>query len=314
MSSFSVLVVNWNGREDLRACLRSLGGQSDRDFEIVVVDNGSSDGSLEMVRDGFPEVVLIDAGENLGFAEGNNRGIPRCRGEWVICLNCDAEAEPGFVEALRAAASESAADVGMLQARMVFKQRPHIINSAGVLLRSGGRFVDRGFDEPVERYRERVEIFCPSAGAAAYRRTMLEAIRLDTGYFDRTFFMYFEDVDLGWRARLAGWSALYVPTATVKHAFHGSASRKGQHFVALHCKKNRIRTLLKNASWPLVGRGVPLTTFDTAWSLLRGGPASLGAIGQAVRDGLAQRGEVERVRRVSRQDIERRFVLPLRHA
>src|SRR5713101_5004470 len=116
--------------------------------------------------------------------------------------------------------------VGMLQSRIVFKQRPDQTNSTGVLLFRNGTIVDRAYEKSVRADESVEEIFCVSAGAALYRRAMLEDIRLASGFFDRTFFMYFEDVDLGWRGRLAGWSAVYVPSARVLHAFQGSSSRR----------------------------------------------------------------------------------------
>ena len=253
-------------------------------------------------------VVLVDAGENLGFAEGCNRGIERATGEWIATLNNDATATPTWIASLRAAASAGDARLGMVQSQILLKQDPTKRNSTGVLVYADGFIVDRGYGEPIVENERREEIFCSGAGAALYRRAMLDEIRLESGVFDRTFFMYFEDVDLGWRARLAGWSAHYVPSATVLHAFHGSSSSKGRHFVALQCKKNRIRTLLKNASWRLVAEGTPLSAFDGAWSLYRGGAASAGQLSQAVRDGLWQRADVKHIARVGRRDVERRWL------
>ncbi len=304
----SIVLVNWNSKDDLRQCLQSLAAQTERDFEVIVVDNGSTDGSLEMVRDEFGSVRLIAAGENLGFAEGCNRGIEQARGAWVAMLNNDTVAQPNWVAELRRVADGAAADVGVLQARLLFKHDPGRTNSTGVLVFSGGEFVDRDYDAPVRPDDAGGEIFCASAGAALYRRAMLDAVRLETGYFDRTFFMYYEDVDLGWRCRLGGWSAHYLPAATVHHAFHGSAARRGNDFVRRHCFRNRVRVLCKNASWSYVLGCMPRLLSEFAWYLLRVGPSAFRDYAAAWRDGVAQRGAVSRISRVLRRDVERRWV------
>jgi hypothetical protein len=304
----AVVVVNWNARDDLLRCLRSLAAQSDAALETIVVDNGSSDDSCEAVRREFPEIHLIATGENLGFAEGCNRGLAAAGSDWVATLNNDAEADRRWIEVLRRAAREAAPDVGMIQSRILFRQRPEITNSTGVAIHKNGVFVDRDFERPAAATARGEEIFCPSAGAALYRRRMLCEARLPSGFFDRTFFMYFEDVDLGWRCRLAGWRALYSPDAIVLHDFHGSSRRVAGDFVHWHCGRNRIRTLLKNASWRYVARALPYVAGDFARSLHgRGGEAVLG-YARAVRDGLGQRAAVTRLAQRRRREIELRWV------
>ena len=304
----SVLIVNWNSRDALGDCLASLEAQTDGNFETVVVDNGSVDGSVEMVKERFARTVLVETGENLGFAEGCNRGIAVCTQPWVATLNNDAAASPDWICELRAAAKAGGNRVGMLQSRIVFKQRPDQTNSTGVLLFRNGTIVDRAYEKSV-RADERVEeIFCVSAGAALYRRAMLEDIRLASGFFDRTFFMYFEDVDLGWRGRLAGWSAVYVPSARVLHAFQGSSSRRGKHFVSLHCRRNRMRALVKNGSLPYALRCVPRFARDLFWSISKEGWKAVPDYVAAIGDAMAQRAAVSRLMRVDRREVERRWV------
>jgi GT2 family glycosyltransferase len=307
VNGISVLIVNWNSREDLLRCLGSLEAQTDREFEVVVVDNGSSDGSVEAVRASFPSAKLVETGANLGFAEACNRGLDVCTGEWIVTLNNDARADPAFIARLREAAAAGGPRLGMVQALIVFDREPPRTNSTGVVMRGDGAFVDRDFDAPPEESSAAGEVFCVSAGAALYRRAMLDEIRLSTGVFDRTFFMYFEDVDLGWRARLAGWEARYVPEAIVHHRFHASSGRRGRHFVALHCYRNRLRTLLKNGSWARVVRTVPHSALYFARAIYAGGPAEIPRTLRAVVDGLRQRREVEQVGKLSRGDVERRW-------
>lgn len=307
----SVLIINWNGCDVLRDCLASLAAQTEADFEIVVVDNGSSDASCEMVRAEFPSVRLVPSGENLGFAEGCNRGILACQKPWIFVLNNDTRVEPRAIAELRAAARAGGSRLGMLQPRIVFMDRPHLTNSTGVLLYSDGKFIDRDFAAPLRPEDTPAEIFCVSAGAALYRRQMLEAVQLPTGVFDRSFFMYYEDVDLGWRCRLAGWEARYIPSALVYHRFHGSEQAQKRAFVATHCHANKVRTLLKNASLGYIKKVLPRVLMTDVAPLLhhqRG--AAFGLLADAVVDGLRQRALVSRLALRPRPDIERRWAVP----
>jgi GT2 family glycosyltransferase len=306
--SISVVLVNWNAKEDLRSALASLDQQTDRDFQTIVVDNGSTDGSLAMMRAEFPWVLAVDGGTNLGFAEGCNRGIESASGAWVAVLNNDAVAAPDWIFHLRRAAAEGGPRLGMVQARILFKQRPTMINSTGVLIYWHGMFIDRDYDAPVSEHEASTDVFCVSAGAALYRRAMLDELRLESGFFDRTFFMYFEDVDLGWRARLAGYSAVYEPKATVYHAFHGSSQRRGAHFVRLQCGKNRLRTVLKNGSKSYIATSSPRIFIDFLWALVRQGPRAVPEFWAAGASGLSQRRAVGEIAREERRSIERQWL------
>ena len=305
----SVVIVNWNSREDLRACLASLREQTHRDLEVIVVDNGSTDGSVEMVRESFPEVVLLAERENLGFAEGCNRGIAKSTGPWVAMLNNDTVADPDWARALVEAAEKAPPDCGMLQSLLLYRDRPDTVNSTGIELTRTGGGRDRDEGTPWRPQHGLTEIFCPTAGAAAYKREMLEAIRLPTGYFDRDHFMYFEDMDLGWRARLAGWSAYFVPDSKVLHTWHGSSKRLGRSWLVVVSRTNRIRTLLKNASLPFLLRTSPKTAYEIAELLWHGrAKAGLKLLG-AVKHSVLVRREVERLAKQERRSIEERWVV-----
>lgn len=307
--SISVVIVNWNSKDDLRECLASLESQSDRDFDTIVVDNGSTDGSIEMLSAEFSATRLVATGENLGFAEGCNRGILESRGAWVATLNNDAVASPTWIAELRAAADAGPPKLAMIQSRILFKHDLGRMNSTGVLICSDGAFIDRDYDRLVKDTDSGDEVFCASAGAAMYRRTMLDELRLDTGYFDRSFFMYYEDVDLGWRGRLAGWTTRYVPSATVYHAFHASAARRGNQFVFAHCYRNRLRVLLKNASLSYILQSSPRVIRELLWCISRRGPKALGEYWKAFADGYSQRKVVEQLRRVERRAVERSWIV-----
>lgn len=180
-------------------------------------------------------------------------------------------------------------------------------NDAKLFRRRGG-FQDREFGSTWDGRSELEEIFCASAGAALYRRSMLQAVRLPTGIFDRDFGLYFEDVDLGWRGRLAGWSAVLAPRAVAYHVRHGSAQRRGNRFVELQCRRNRVGTLLKNASASLLVRSLPGTLRDAILLLVRGGPAGACGYLRSIGRALSQRSNVTALSRVSRRDVEHRWL------
>ena len=139
---------------------------------------------------------------------------------------------------------------------------------------------------------------------------MLEALWLPSGYLDRTFFMYVEDVDLGWRARLAGWTARYVPEARVRHRCEASSRKHGRYWTTLKIRENRVRALLKNASPQLIAAALPQTLWDAAKSVARTDLGALRALLRAFRDGLAQRAAVSRLATVDRRALERAWTEP----
>lgn len=303
----SVVIVNWNSRDDLAQCLDSIGAQTYAELEVIVVDNGSQDGSVELMRERYPQFRLLDEGENLGFAEGCNRGFAAATGEWLAVLNNDAVAEPRWAEALAKAALEAPPEVGMLQSLMLFKQRPDVVNSTGIELDRYGAGVDRGEGASRADAQEPAEIFCCCAGAAAYRRSMLEQIKLKTGYFDKQHFMYSEDLDLGWRARLAGWTARYVPESVVLHRYHGSSERHGPVWLQTMSTTNRVRTLLKNGSlWLIAGQAPAFVRWS--FQLRRdAGRDGLQALFRAVKTGLGSRAEVDALCKHRRREVEARW-------
>lgn len=303
----SVVLVNWNSREDLAACLDSLRAQTHRELEIILVDNGSTDGSVELVRERYPEVVLLAETENLGFAEGSNRGIARATGEWIALLNNDAVADARWAEAMVAAAEAAPSRCGMLQSVMFFLDRPDTFNSLGLFLTRSGGAIDRGEHEPRREVADE-EIFCPTGGAAAYRRAMLDDVRLPTGWLDREYFMYSEDFDLGWRAQLAGWTGRLVSAAVVFHKFHGSTVRRGRPWFVEMTRINRLRTLLKNASPRFLIETAPFTLYELAELAWVAGPKAVAKLPRAIAESLRQRRNVAKRTREARRTIERRWV------
>ena len=201
----SVVVVNWDRRELLRECLESLARQTVAAFEVIVVDNGSTDGSPEMVvRDfsaGRPfQLQLIRNGENRGFCAANNQGMAAASGEFIALLNNDAEAGPGWLAGL-IEAFRHADDIGMAASKILVHEDPTRIDKVGHLIYLDGQNRGRGSGELDHGQYDRLEeTLWPDGCAAMYRRSMLEQI----GGFDEDFFAYADDAELGLRARIAG--------------------------------------------------------------------------------------------------------------
>lgn len=260
----SAVVVNYHRRDLLDACLRSLTAalaRLDEPSEAVVVDNGSDDGSVELVGERHPAVELLALPENIGFAGAVNRGLHRTRGEWTLLLNNDATISPDAVGSMLRV-GRSAPDVGAVAAQMRFATLPHAINSAGIEVDRLGVAYDRLLGHAAEASEhEPVEVFGVSAGAALYRRAMLEAI----GGFDDSFFVFLEDVDVAWRARMAGWRSLYAPAAVVHH-HHSATATHTSPFKHFHVGRNRMRLLAKNADGAHLRRyGVAIAAYELAY-------------------------------------------------
>jgi len=235
----SVIVLNYNGLRFLEPCLSSLFCQTFKDFEIILVDNGSSDGSSDYVRQHFPSVVLVETGKNLGFAGGTNAGITIAQGEYILTLNNDTIADIHFLEELHKPMLRDP-DIGMCASKMLFPDGR--IYSTGISIFRSGAAMDRGIFEPDNgKYDAHEEVFGPCAGAALYRRSMLDTI----GLFDEDFFLYMEDVDLAFRARLSGWQCRYVPAARVIHV-HGGTAGVNSEISVYYGNRNLIWYTIKN--------------------------------------------------------------------
>jgi GT2 family glycosyltransferase len=251
-----------DGKHFLERCLSSLAVQTYSPVEIILIDNGSTDGSQGWVAEHFPGVRVIANSTNRGFAAANNQGIALAQGDFVALLNNDAWVERDWVERMLAAA-ERDPGIGMVAPLMVLADHPQVIDSAGVQVdrcgiswdRAGGRAAAQGpgADEP---------IFGPSAGAALYRRQLLEQL----GGFDEDYFIYLEDVDLAWRARWLGWRAVYVPAARVYH-IHSGTNREGSAFKTYWLARNKIQMIAKNYPLPQLWLYLPVIWFYDMLSL-----------------------------------------------
>jgi GT2 family glycosyltransferase len=249
--AFSVVIPNWNGLAHLGACLSALRAQTCRDFETVLVDNGSRDESVAFVRENFPEVRVVALDENRGFAGGVNAGIEAARGEFIALLNNDTEADPGWLAALRRATREGAG-YGMWASRVVLSDRPEIFDSAGDGLTLSGAPFKRRHLEAVGAFERGQEVFGPSGAAALYRRDVIE----DAGGLDEDFFLVHEDVDLALRARLRGHRCWYVADAVVRHKVNSSIGYMSWKYV-FYGQRNLEYLFWKDMPLPLLLRCLP---------------------------------------------------------
>ena len=247
----SVVVVNWNRRELLRACLASLAKQSHPGFEVVVVDNGSVDGSAEMVSglaESYPVPLrLISNAVNRGFCAANNQGFAATSSELVALLNNDAEAAAGWLQALESAIRREE-DIGMAASKILVWEDPARIDKCGHLIYPDGQNRGRGSGQIDRGQFDRMEeTLWPDGCAAMYRRAMLE----DIGGFDEDFFAYADDAELGLRGRIAGWRCLYTPDAVVRH-HRGATLGLGSFQRLALIERNRVLLVAKLFPWSLV--------------------------------------------------------------
>lgn len=234
----TVVIPNYNGMAYMEACLASLRGEP---AAVTVVDNGSTDGSRELVLEKFPEVRLIALERNYGFCTAVNRGMEASKTMYLILLNNDTVVEPGFVRALeKAMDGDRRAFSGAAQ--MVNMSRPEVIDDAGDYYCALGWAFAAGKDRPRENYGASREIFSACGGACIYRRRVLERI----GMLDENHFAYLEDVDLGYRARIYGCRNLYVPEAVVHHAGSASSGCRYNAFKAELTARNSVYLAYKN--------------------------------------------------------------------
>jgi GT2 family glycosyltransferase len=306
MPAFSVVVMNWNGKHFLDTCLTALRGQKFRDCETILVDNGSEDGSVDFVRQNFPEVRVIALEQNVGFAPGNIAGYKVATGEWIVLLNNDTEADAGWLEALRDAIQTFPA-AGTFACKMLFFDDRGRIDSCGFDLTATGTTIDLGRGEQDrEEWSSPRSVFGACGGAVAYRRSMLEGI----GFFDPDYFMTFEDLDLSFRAQLAGYECIFVPAAVVYHRYRGTMTKYPARQVYLS-QRNIEFTYLKDMPLALILRYLPqriLYEFGAAIYFMRLGvgkaffKAKLDAI-RALPKLLKKRREIQKRRTITNAQL-----------
>jgi GT2 family glycosyltransferase len=302
----SVIIPNWNGLRLLPTCLSGLRAQTFRDFETLVVDNGSTDGSREFLACEFPEARVLALETNHGFAPAVNEGIRAARGEVVVLLNNDTEADPHWLAEIARALDENPR-AGMVACKLrLFDQRDHL-HSAGDFCRVDGIPGNRGvWEQDRGQYDDARGVFGACGGAAAYRKTMLAEI----GGFDEALGSYCEDVDLNWRVRLAGYEVAYAPGAIV---YHMVSATGGGAISSFFVGRNFLWVIAKNyprGLWKKYWRKILRAQLQITWDALKSwrGAASRARVrGQiagvlGLPGWLARRREV--IRRASDEEIE----------
>jgi GT2 family glycosyltransferase len=297
MPEISVIIVTWNSGKDLPRCLSCIDKQTVQDFEIIIVDNGSMDGAVDLQRNESRTFRIEKLTGNKGYAVANNIGARLAHGKWLALLNADAFPRSDWLEKLvMTAEKENGYD--FFSSRQIQANQLSLVDGAGDAYHISGLAWRRCYNKPVEGNGNRSEeVFSACPTAALYLRNDF----LQAGGFDEDYFSYFEDVDLGFRLRLAGKKCLYVPEAVVHHV--GSASTgKRSDFSVYYGYRNMIWTFFKNMPSPLIWFFLPVHIFTVLFFILyltfRGqGKVILRAIVDAVRglpDMLAKRKEIQR--------------------
>lgn len=252
-----IVIVTWNGWSMLGPCLESVFKQTVAErIRVVVVDNGSTDGTLNGVRVQFPEVTLISLPTNTGFASPNNIGIHSLLSDraiqYIITLNNDITLDPAFVEQM-VVCSMQHTDAGSIQGRLYRSYEDNLLDCVGMLIAPDMSAMNRGQCQPANgHYTVEEEIFGPSASAALYTRTALERVRVNTNdYFDPYYFAYYEDVQLAWKLRLAGFTSWYTPSAVAFHA-HSATGKSHSPFKAYHIHRNQYCNIVTLLPTPLL--------------------------------------------------------------
>jgi GT2 family glycosyltransferase len=297
----SVVIPNWNGAHHLPVCIESLRQQSYPAVEILLVDNASQDDSLEILAS-YPEVHTLPQKSNLGFTGACNVGLAAAKGSIRVLLNNDTETDPGWIAAV-VAAFERHPEVGVVASKMRLFNRRDTLHTAGDYVTPDGMAHNRGvWKQDAGQFDRPAYVFSACGGSAAYRASMLDEI----GLLDRDFFFSFEDVDLAWRAQLAGWRCLFAPDALVYHKLKASG---GGVTASFYDGRNRIYTLVKN--YPLdMWQDHRREVVQAQWQLIK-------TAGQAWRGAAARatlRGVLAGVLGIPRMWRKRRAVQAMRRA
>ena len=248
MQEVSVIIPNFNGMAYLDGVLSGLECQTVRNFEVILVDNGSSDGSCAFVASSYPWVHVIELPENFGFCKAVNEGIKASRAPYVLLLNNDIEVTPDFIEEMLAAIRRHKKAFSCAARMIQFHDRDRLDDAGNYDCALGWAYA-RGKGKDIHTYEKEEKIFASCAGAAIYRRKIFEKI----GYFDEEHFAYLEDVDIGYRAKLHGYRNLFCPTARVLHVGSGTSGSRYNLFKIRYSSRNNMYLIYKNMPlWQII--------------------------------------------------------------
>ena len=323
----SVIILNFNGKKYLEKCLRSLKRQTYDDAEVILVDNASIDGSVKYVKENFPWVEIVENGKNVGFAEGNNVGATYANGDYFVFLNCDTEVDPRWLETL-IKVMESFPNVAICGSKILDMTQRKIIQEVGGLCDAYGFSLSRGWGE-IDRhqYNKIIETFYVSGASLLIKREISDRI----GLFDSKYFFNQEDVDICWRAQIAGYKVIVNPESVVYHKGGGSAqsalgaSVDGERRCAMYAwrryyaERNILRTILKNYSLLTLAKLLPMYFFmyslEVVFYLITGKSMIALAYVRAflwnienIKNTWYNHREVQKLRKVSDNEVRKKMI------
>lgn len=245
MPKISIVILTYNSINFIKPCLDSIFNQDSPDYEVIVVDNGSQDGTADFIKKNYPQVKLIENRKNFGACKARNQGIELSGGDWILTLDSDTILKKDFLlQMLTKIQTLSFDNIGMIQPK-ILKIDKKTIYSVGIFLSSLRRFFDIGKDKKDSgQFDKQNYIFGGCSAAVFYKRQMLEEIKEDTGYFDERLFFLVEDVDLAWRAKRRGWSCIFSSDIVCFH--YGNSSNYDRQARRYLCFRNRLLMILKN--------------------------------------------------------------------
>ncbi len=245
MCNISIVIVTFNSEKFIKGCLDALYAQGFNTFKLIVVDNGSKDNTVSLIKENYPQVIVFENKENFGAAKARNQGIGLCTDEWVLTLDCDVVLQDNFLsEIIKLIRDLPHPRIGAIQPKVLSMDRG-VVYSAGIFFSNLRRFYDIGRGESDSaKFSESKYIYGACSAAALYSRRMLEEVKEWSGYFDERFFFLVEDVDLAWRAQDKGWKTLFLPDAVCFHS--GNSSGLSKQLRQYLCFRNRYFMILKN--------------------------------------------------------------------
>jgi GT2 family glycosyltransferase len=259
MPEISIIILTLNSIQFIKSCLDSVWVQNYQNIEVIIVDNGSKDGTVDFIRKNYPQVIVIENNKNLGACKARNQGIESAKGEWIITLDCDTTLEKDFFAKILKAINDSSLQIAIIQPK-ILKSNKKTIHSCGIYLSKLRRFYDMGKGKPDNgKFNRERYIFGASSAASLYNRKMLEEIKEETGYFDERFFFLVEDVDLALRAQAKGWKTLFYPQAVCYHT--GNSSDTSKKLRQYFCWRNR-ELLLGKCRLSRFKRGIISLCYD----------------------------------------------------
>ncbi len=248
MKKVSIIIVNWNGIDHLKKCLPSLTKQKYKNIEVIVVDNNSSDNSVEFIKKKYPKTKVVVNEKNLGFAQANNIGYSQASGEYILFLNNDTQVTNNFLTSL-VKAMEADKSIGIAQSKILLMDDKNMLDSVGAFLTHSGFLYHYGIaKKDQKRYHKQIKVFSAKGACMLARRDVLEKVLVNNEVFDSDFFAYFEETDLCHRVWLAGLTVQFVPESVIYHKMGGTSTGMNNAFIQFHSFKNRINTYLKNLS------------------------------------------------------------------